>query len=361
MRESNEIRLTLQKDTFKVDVELNFPVGQCLALWGPSGSGKTTILRAIAGLEKVQSAYINIGAEVWQDSSKSINLPTFKRAIGFVFQEASIFPHLSVEENLNYAVRRNRTSLAPSYRESIVDLLEIKDLMHKSSAHLSGGEGQRVAIARTLLSSPKMLLLDEPLSAVDVNKKEEVLPWLERIRRELSISMVYVSHSLDELTRLADSVVVLRGGSILSRGSLVEVLTSADALIYRDAQEPSVFIDGLVTQIDPKWHLVEISFQGGVLWIKDQGFKLGQRARVKINAADVSIATELPSHTSIQNIIPAVISDITELNHPGECLIRVNCQGTFFLSKITSRAVEHLALGVGRPIWIQVKSVALLK
>lgn len=357
----NHIRLSLQKNAFAVEVNLQFNAGQCLALWGPSGSGKTTILRAIAGLDPALNAYINIGGEVWQDSSRSVCLPTSKRSVGFVFQEASIFSHLNVEGNLKFAVKRNQKSLSGEFFESIVRLLDIKNLMPKFSPQLSGGERQRVAIARALLTSPKLLLLDEPLSAVDGHKKDEVLPWLERVRRELAISMVYVTHSLDELTRLADSVAVLSQGRIVTQGNLLDVLSSTGDHFHRDSQDSSVLVEGLVSQSDPKWHLVQIAFKGGSLWLRDQNFKLGQTLRVKINASDVSITTELPRQTSIQNVLPGVILEIRHLNHPSERMVRVDCQGFVFLSKVTARSVDQLELRVGRSIWLQVKSAALLK
>ena len=361
MQNLNKICLTLQKGTFKSDINVDFKVGQCLALWGPSGSGKTTLLRAIAGLEKAQSGFISIGGEVWHDSSKFINLPTCKRSLGFVFQEASIFSHMNVKDNLEYAVRRNKNKLTPIFWENIVELLDMQRLMHKFSAQLSGGERQRVAIARALLTSPKMLLLDEPLSAVDVHKKDEVLPWLEKIRQELSISMVYVTHSLDEVTRLADSVVVLNEGVIVNRGSVLEVAYSALTPFHTQGEAQGVLVEGTVAHVDNKWHLIELVFVGGSVWIKDQGFKVGQALRVQINASDVSIATQPPIQTSIQNIISGEINQITQQNHPAECMISVNCRGTVFLSKITARALKQLELKPGLPVWIQVKSVALLK
>ena len=357
----NEIRLTLEKDTFKVNVEFEFQVGHCLALWGPSGSGKTTILRAIAGLDAPKSAYVNIAGEVWQNSESHINLPTHKRALGFVFQEASVFTHLNVQENLKFAVQRNKTELSPVLWDDIIDLLDITPLLKKRSTQLSGGERQRVAIARALLTSPKLLLLDEPLSAVDIHKKEEVLPWLEKIRSELAISMVYVTHSVEELTRLADSVAVLSGGRILAQGSLGDILSNSYGPFSSLNQEPSVLIEGVVAKLDSKWHLVEMNFAGGTLWLKDQAFKIGQRLRVQIKASDISIATKIPEHTSIQNIIPGVITEMTPLKHPGECLVSVTCQQTIFHSKITSRAIDQLQLVVGKDVWLQVKSVALMK
>lgn len=361
MLASNVIRLDLEKDIFKARVELSFREGECLGLWGPSGSGKTTILRAIAGFETPKAAYINVAGEVWQDNAKHISLPTYQRSLGFVFQEASLFPHLNVQKNLEYALHRNKSALSPLELNNITELLDIKGLMSKYSGQLSGGERQRVAIARALLSSPKLLLLDEPLSAIDVHKKEEVLPWLERVRRDLGISMVYVTHSLEELTRLADRVAVLRGGEIVTQGSLLEVIASHKSHFYFDNQDPGVLVEGVIGVVDSKWNLVELVFTGGTLWLKDQNFRPGQALRVKISASDVSIATQLPQQTSIQNILPGVIDNITQLKHPGECLVIVNCQGTSFQSKITLRAVEQLELTPGRPVWLQVKSVALLK
>jgi len=357
----NKIHLALQKDKFEANIELEFQVGHCLALWGASGSGKTTILRAVAGLEEATSAYVNIGGEVWQDSATQINLPTYQRSLGFVFQEPSVFAHLNVEENLKFAVQRNKTKLSPLIWGDIINLLDITQLLKKRAAQLSGGERQRVAIARALLTSPKLLLLDEPLSAVDVHKKEEVLPWLEKIRSEMSISMVYVTHAVDELTRLADRVAVLSEGKIIRQGSLSDVLSISYGPFSSATQDASVLIEGVAIKLDSKWHLVEMSFPGGSLWLKDQSFKIGQRLRVQIKASDISLTTELPSHTSIQNIIPGVITEIAVLDHPGECIVTVKCRESILRSKITTRAIDQLQLELGKEVWLQVKSVALMK
>jgi len=357
----NQIELSIQKGIFKANVKFDFKVGECLALWGPSGSGKTTLLRAIAGFERPVTAHVSIAGEVWQDSDQGLYLPTFKRAVGYVFQEASIFTHLNVEDNLTYAVRRNKVQLAPTFWRTVVELLDVAPLMKKYASQLSGGERQRVAIARALLTSPKLLLLDEPLSALDGHKKDEVLPWLERVKHELCISMIYVTHALDELTRLADRVAVMSEGECTRQGSVLEVLTDLHSHFYTDSQEPSVLVEGVIDQLDSQWHLAGLEFAGGTLWLKDQNFKKAQTVRVKISATDVSIATELAQRSSIQNIIAGTILEILQLSHPGECLVKVNCAGTVFLSKITTRSVEQLNLSAGQSVWLQLKSVALLK
>jgi len=361
MKDQNQIHLSIQKGAFKANVKFDFKVGECLALWGPSGSGKTTLLRCIAGFDKPEAAFVNIAGEVWQSSAQGLNLPTFKRSMGYVFQEASIFSHLNVQDNLTYAVRRNKVQVVPSFWKTIVELLDVAPMMHKYASQLSGGERQRVAIARALLTSPKLLLLDEPLSALDGHKKDEVLPWLERVKQELGISMIYVTHALDELTKLADSVVVMSEGKSIKQGGVIEVLSGLHPHLYTDSHEPSVLVEGVIKQLDTHWHLAQLEFDGGTLWLKDQNFKLAQTVRVKISATDVSIATELPHHSSIQNTIAGNITEILQLQHPGECLVKVSCAGTVLLSKITSRSVEQLHLSAGRPVWLQLKSVALLK
>lgn len=367
MPSSNEIRLSLEKDDFSLELACQFRQGTCLALWGHSGSGKTSVLRAVAGLERSKGAYLKIAGQTWEDTERSICLPVWKRSLGYVFQEPSLFAHLNVDENLRFAVNRNKHPGSEQLWNSTLELLGIHSFMNKYSTQLSGGERQRVAVARALLSSPKLLLLDEPLSGVDANKRGEVLPWLEAIKRELKISMIYVTHAVDEMVSMADQVVVFGVNGQTHQSSVQDALNWQNAQhlaggnYSRTGEGLFVLIEGPVLEKDALWHLAKIGFPGGALWVSDQNCVLGETMRVRVYADDVSVACETAHASSIQNMIAGTVSKILPLPHPAECLVHVNCQGSLILSKITQRAVHQLRLQLGQSVWLQVKSVSLIK
>ena len=326
------------------------------ALFGQSGSGKTTLLRCIAGLERAPRGRLTVHGEVWQDERRWV--PTHERPIGYVFQEASLFPHLTVMGNLRYGMRR-RPSTGRTVLDQAIALLGIGHLLGRTADRLSGGERQRVAIARALAVEPRLLLMDEPLASLDVKRKQEILPYLEVLHAELDLPVLYVSHSPDEVARLADHLVALEGGRVRADGPLAETLVRLD-LPFRLGEDVAAILDGTVAAIDEAWHLARVDFPGGSLWTPDRDLAVGRAARLRVLARDVSIAREEPGRSSIQNVLPARVDAIADEEHPGLLLVRVRLGGSCLVARLTRRAAAELDLSPGQEVWVQVKSVALV-
>jgi molybdate transport system ATP-binding protein len=354
---SIEARFALAYPGFSLDVDLTLPARGVTVLFGPSGCGKTTVLRCIAGLARAPLGRLVVQGEVWQDEQQFV--PTHQRALGYVFQDAVLFPHLSVQQNLDYG--RKRVALADRRAEfgRAVDLLGIGHLMQRMPQGLSGGEQQRVAIARALLTSPRLLLMDEPLAALDVARKREFLPYLERLHRELDIPVIYVSHAPDEVARLADYVVLLEQGRVVGTGPLTDTLARLDLPIQL-GEEAGVVLQATVAERDAEWHLVRVEFAGGSLWVRDGGQALGQVVRVRILARDVSIALQPDQASSIQNCLQASIEEIGADEHLALSLIRLSVGTSPMLARLTKRAVHQLGLTAGTSVWVQIKAVALV-
>ncbi|PKO84836.1 MAG: molybdenum ABC transporter ATP-binding protein [Betaproteobacteria bacterium HGW-Betaproteobacteria-11] len=347
---------------FALDVDLDLPGRGINALFGPSGSGKTTLLRCIAGLERGLGR-LQVNGETWQD--ERIFLPTHRRSIGYVFQEASLFPHLTVRGNLEYGLRRaagagadqaggNGRNFGP-----IVELLGIGALLERKPDHLSGGERQRVAIARALLPAPRLLLLDEPLAALDLARKREILPYLERLRDELEIPVLYVSHAADEVARLADHLVVMAEGRVVTHGPLAETLARVD-LPLRFGEDAGVVFAARVVERDAEWHLARVAFDGGELWIRDTGYAADQSVRLRVLARDVSIAASRHDDVSIMNLLPVTVTAHASEDHPALVLVQLRAGGTTLLARLTRRSAQRLALAPGSQVWAQIKAVALV-
>ena len=356
--DSNHIRLSLARPDFALHADLLLPARGITALFGPSGSGKTTLLRCVAGLERAEGALVQIAGEVWQDDERRVFLPTWRRPLGYVFQEASLFDHLDVRGNLRYGLRRTGDRAQAAALEAAIDLLGIGSLMQRRTSQLSGGERQRVAIARALATQPRLLLLDEPLAALDHARQREILPWLERLRDELHIPMLYVTHSANEVARLADTLVVMAHGRVVASGPAASVLASIDAPVLL-GDDAGALLDATVCERDTRWHMVRVDFAGGSLWLGDSGVALGRKVRLRVLARDVSLATEPPRSTSIQNLLKGTVLAVAPDAHPSQALVRVQCGASTLLARVTLRAVDTLGLVAGKPVWAQVKSVAL--
>ncbi len=352
-----EARLQLARRGFALDVDLKLPGRGVTVLFGHSGSGTTTVLRCLAGLEHASGGRVIFKGRIWQDAR--IWLPTHQRPLGYVFQEASLFPHLSVLGNLEYGRKRTTADERISLHQAI-ELLGIGHLLSRQPDSLSGGERQRVGIARALSVSPEILLLDEPLAALDLQRKREILPYLERLRDELDIPMVYVSHAPDEVARLADHLVVLDGGRVVGAGSLADTLARID-LPIRLGEDVGVVLDAVVDTVDADWQLCRVAFPGGCLWTRDHGIAPGKPVRVRVLARDVSLALGESSRTSIQNILPGVVDCIGPDDHPGLLLVRVAIGSSSLIARLTRRSADQLGLEPGKPVFAQVKSVALLE
>jgi len=349
-------RFELSYPGFNLDVDLDLPGGGVTAIFGPSGCGKTTLLRCLAGLER-GAGRLEVNGEVWQQGRTF--LPTHQRPIGYVFQDARLFPHLDVRGNLDFGRRRAGPAAQRLSSDTIVELLDIGQLMSRLPARLSGGEQQRVAIARALLTAPRLLLMDEPLAALDHARKQEILPYLERLRDELDIPVLYVSHAPEELTRLADHVVIMAAGRAVAQGPLSETLVRLDLPIHLGEDAGAVFA-ATVAERDADWHLTRVEFDGGELWIRDSGAALGQKVRLRILARDVSIASSRHEDVSIMNLLPATVINHAGEDHPALVLVQLRIGNTVLLARLTRRSAQRLALAPGRQVWIQIKAVALI-
>lgn len=355
-------RLQLPRRDFTLDVRLTLPERGVSALFGRSGCGKTTVLRALAGLEHA-AGRVALGDTVWQDDAAGIFVPTHRRAVGYVIQESVLFPHLDVRGNLDYGRRRVAAAERRIDLDQVVTLLGIDHLMARRPATLSGGERQRVAIARALATSPQLLLMDEPLAALDAQRKAELLPYLERLHGELAIPIVYVSHAIDEVARLADHIVLMEAGRVVADGPLAETLSRLD-LHLPLGQEAGVVLDGVVGERDTQWHLARLDLHGGgtaSIWARDQGLAVGHAVRLRVLARDVSLTRAPQTGTSIANQLPATVEAIADDEHPASALVRVRVGGAPLLARVTRRSAHALELAPGMPVWAQVKTVALLE
>lgn len=351
-----EARFRVDWPEFSLDVDLTLPGRGVSALFGQSGSGKTTLLRCIAGLERARHGRLVVDGNIWQDHRKF--LPTHRRPIGYVFQEASLFAHLSVLGNLCYGLKRSSSAQQASLDHAI-ELLGISHLLERKPGRLSGGERQRVAIARALAVGPGLLLMDEPLASLDSPRKQEILPYLERLHHELEIPLLYVSHSPEEIARLADYLVVMDAGRALVHGPLAETLTRLD-LPIRLTDDIGAVVEASIGDVDRKWHLARVDFAGGSLWAPDPGLPLGRRVRLRVLARDVSLA-EQATQSSIQNLLQGYVDAVGEDQHPGLTLIRVRVGETALLARLTRRAAATLNVQPGMQLWVQIKSVALME
>ena len=352
------IRLSLQRPAFRLQVDLALPAHGITALFGPSGSGKTTLLRCVAGLERADAALLQVAGALWQDNARGLFLPPWKRSLGYVFQEASLFDHLDVAGNLAYAQRRADAPRGRLSAQDTIALLGIGHLLGRRIDTLSGGERQRVAIARALATQPRLLLLDEPLAALDRARRQDILPWLERLRDELRIPMLYVTHAVDEVARLADTLVVLDQGRVSDVGPVAQVLDRMNASAL-SGEDIGALIEGTVCELDARWKLARVRFEGGAFWVNDSGLALDQRVRVRVLARDISISLRQPVGTSIQNLLPASVVSVAPDVQESQVLVRLACGQSVLTARITARAADTLALGPGLAVWAQVKSVAL--
>lgn len=366
-----EARLQLARPGgFVLDVDLQLPGQGVSALFGASGCGKTTLLRALAGLERA-AGRMALAGEPWQDDDRGHWLPTHRRPLGYVTQEAALFPHLDVRRNLHYGLRRaapagQRAALERALAQA-VELLGIGALMARRPATLSGGERQRVAMARALATRPRLLLMDEPLAALDAPRKAEILPYLERLHRELALPIVYVTHAMDEVTRLADQLVLLDAGRVRAAGPLAELLARVDLPLGRQ-DEAGVVIEAELLAHDAAYALSRIGFAGGALWLGAAPQAIGERVRARVLARDVSVTRQPPVETSILNVLPVRLQALHA--EAGTVLLRLRVGhgpgdgggdgGVHLLARITRKSCDALRLAPGDALYAQIKGVALM-
>jgi molybdate transport system ATP-binding protein len=346
---------------FSLDASFSVPATGVTALFGPSGCGKTTVLRCMAGLQHLPDGYCAIDGDVWQD--QTLFRRPHERPVGYVFQEASLFPHLSVRRNLLYGAPHGMPALHPGgiAFDEVIELLGLKTLLDRSPQNLSGGERQRVAIGRALLSQPKLLLMDEPLSALDRLTKDEILPFLDRLHEQLSLPVIYISHDMTEVERLADHLVLMDSGRVVASGSLT-VLQSDPALPLVKGRDAAVSLAATVESYDTGYGLMTLTVNGGRFILPAPPGQAGERRRVRIVAGDVSLALDPPSSSTILNSLPALILSKTAAgDHELVAVLALGAdgKGARILARITRRSWDRLGLTEGRAVHAQIKSVAL--
>ncbi|WP_135076330.1 molybdenum ABC transporter ATP-binding protein [Terasakiella sp. SH-1] len=353
-------RFQTQLDQFALDVDVHIPEKGVTALFGQSGCGKTTVLRCLAGLHRVETGFLQVGEEVWQDDHTFV--PPHKRAIGYVFQDANLFDHLSVKGNLRFGYKRAKTQQDGLDFDEVVNLLGLTSLLERSPSHLSGGERQRVAIARALLNAPKMLLMDEPLSALDRFSKDEIIPYLEKLNDVLSIPIVFISHDTDEVERLADHMILMEKGQVRANGPLLDILADPSLFIAKSSKTASVF-EAVIEGFESQDQLSTLRLSGAQLLVPGYVGEIGEKRRVRILATDVSLAVEKPSKTTILNVLQANICDIHAVDEA-----RVNivlCLGeemqARLIARITTRSLHSFGFEVGQTVYAQVKGVSMVK
>ena len=346
------VELQLQRQSFLLDARFEAPARGITAISGPSGSGKTTLLRAVAGLERGRGKVLN-GSHVWQ--SDIVFVPVHERRLGYVFQEPSLFPHLNVQGNLEYGLTR-----AGSSRNSLsnaIDLLGLGALLPRDPATLSGGERQRVAIARALLAEPLLLLMDEPLASLDRHHKRELLPYLADLPEAWQIPVLYVSHSPEEIARLADYMVLMQDGKSIAAGDTGELLTRLDLQPAHDDDAAAV-ITATVADYDAAYGLCKLHCGAAELFVPSAPRENGGELRLRVLARDVSLTLEPQQQTSILNILPVTVREVVNETDAG-CLVRLDADGCLLLSRITRKSADALALSPGKRIYAQIKTAAL--
>ena len=348
---------------FRLDAEFKAPASGVTAIFGPSGCGKTTVLRCIAGLLRFSDGLCDVDGDVWQGSG-GVFLPTYKRPLGYVFQEASLFLHLSVRQNLLFGAPRRR---AAGHKQAIAfdevtELLGVAPLLDRSPRNLSGGERQRVAIGRALMSQPKLLLMDEPLSALDRNIKNEILPFLERLRDRVALPILYVTHDIGEVDRLADHIVLMRKGRVVAEGPLA-MIESDPSLPMGRTRDAAVGLVGRVESYDREYGLLAVAVRGGRFLVPAPEDPVGARRHIRVVAADISLTRERPGASSILNVLPARILShgIVEAN---EIVVSIGLgrdgDGDRLLARLTRKSWQGLGLADGLFVYAQVKAVALV-
>ena len=343
---------------FSLDIDLSLPGRGVSAVFGRSGSGKTSFLRCVAGLDHAPGGYLSVNGGVWQDDTKHVFKPVHKRSLGYVSQASNLFAHLSVQGNLDYGLKRIGQADRQVSLDQVVELLGIGALLGRHPGTLSGGESQRVAIARALATSPQLLLMDEPLAALDVQRKAELLPYLERLHTEMDIPVLYVSHAPDEVARLADHLVLLDSGKVLASGPTRVLMTRLD-LPLAQGDAAAAILDAVVRRTEPHYNLSHAEFSGGHVSLLNPHLHIGQRVRIRVQARDVSLTLERQQGTSVLNIFAAIVSSIAP-DSPGQAMVALDVGGATLLARITQKSVDALQLQPGSPVFAQVKGVAVL-
>ena len=331
--------------------------GRFIALFGHSGSGKTSLITIIAGLLRPERGRAVVDGTTLFDTDRGIFLPAYRRRLGTVFQEGRLFPHLSVRQNLLYGAWFARSAGRETSLARVADLLGIEGLLNRYPNRLSGGEKQRVAIGRALLAAPKLLLMDEPLASLDDPRKQEIMPYLERLRDEARIPVIYVSHSVAEVARLSDTLVILSGGKVRAAGPTIELMQRLDLLPMVDGGETGALVEATVQGHDDPYGLTTLASRAGQWKVPRFDIAPGKRIRMQIRARDVMISLRRPEDMSALNVVAAVVAEIGPMDGPG-VEIKLDCSGEALVARLTRYSVERLSLRPGTPVFAIVKSVS---
>lgn len=353
-----QARFHIDYPQFKLHADLRLPASGVSVLFGHSGSGKTTLLRCIAGLQQASEGFLAIAGEIWQDSDQGLFLPTHQRSLGYVFQEANLFPHLTVLQNLQYGLKRLGKPSKADDLSHVLEVLGIEALLPRLPDRLSGGERQRVAIARSLVLNPKLLLMDEPLAALDHKRKQEILPYLSKLQREFDIPIVYVTHSQQEVAQLADYLVVLDNGQVLAAGPLAETLSNLDSPLVQD-RDAAVVWPVTLLEHEADYRLSRVGFDGGAISLPQLDAAVGTPLRLQIQARDVSITLHQPHATSILNVLPATISGLID-DPAGQYVVRLQVGRLSLLSHITRKSATMLGIQTGMQVFAQIKGSSIV-
>ena len=345
---------------FKLNIAIETPVHGFTVLFGPSGSGKTSFLRCISGLERAPEGFLQINEEVWQDESRKIFIPPNKRNIGYVFQEMRLFPHLNVEGNLRYGMKRLAQEIDDSLFRQIVEIMGLVSFLSRYPRNLSGGEKQRVALARALLTRPRLLLMDEPLAALDMKRKHEILPYFQRMQSELNIPIFYVTHSLNEVLQLVDTMLLMDQGKVIAAGPAEEVLSHPHLGQHLGHKLVGTILDTTVVRQDEEFQLTVLKFNSHILYVPRRDVSPGDRLRIHIRAEDITLAVApIKNKTSVLNVLPAkVIKTIP--SDDDSCKVSVKLDiGCSILATITRKSLSHLNIQSGQNIFAHIKAIRM--
>ncbi|RMF12155.1 MAG: molybdenum ABC transporter ATP-binding protein [Alphaproteobacteria bacterium] len=356
------VRVTMRHRLGSFLLDLSFALDHpgITALFGPSGAGKSTVINAVAGLVRPHRGRIEINGATVFDSEAKVYIPPRRRNVGYVFQDARLFPHLSVRRNLLYGWRRAARRASDKDIRDLVALLGLESLLDRRPVSLSGGERQRVAIGRALLKSPDILLLDEPLAGLDRKRRDEILPYLARLRDRYGIPMLYVSHDIDEVARLADQVQIIDNGRIVASGPVSEVFTRLDLFPLTGRFEAGTVIDARIVAHDDGYGLTRLHFDGGTLTVPRVDAETGALVRVRVRAQDIVIALSRPDAISANNVLAATITDL-RVDPETYADVQLSCGGARLVARITRQSLDRLALEVGKKVFAVIKSVTIIR
>lgn len=354
MSVSGKCSVSVKKDSFQLEAGFDIPSKGVLGIFGRSGSGKTTLLRCLAGLEKKVKGHIQFNDQVWHTKRKSLSSQA--RNIGYVFQDSRLFPHMTVQQNLDYGIKRSG-SVNEQNKKYLIQLLNIHELLERLPQSLSGGEKQRVAIARALLKRPQLLLMDEPMASLDDAHKNEILPYLERLHDQLNIPIIYVSHSLEEVSRLCDEIIVLEAGKVTFKGDITKALSSVESPLLNTECSIAV-LAAKVINTDSEFGLSGVLTENGTLFQVKGELRKGTKVRLRIHAVDVSLCKSKPHDSSILNILPAKILSVVE-ETASEVLLQMETNKDIILARISKKSFKHLQLKFDMEVFIQIKGILL--